>query len=568
MRDENDIIGKQIGSYRVIKALPSGGYGSVYQGQHLVFPERPMVAIKVLHAHLASKQEYERFLQEARFLEKLRHPHILPIIDASMQDGLPYLIAEYASQGSLKERLERQAPKPLPVEEAITILTQVGQALHFAHQQDIVHRDLKPANILFNARGEALLADFGIAVVLEKTRRIDTIGTPAYMAPEQFDGEISKKSDQYALGCIAYELFTGHKLFDVPENAPWIAWAYKHKMEPPIPPRKVNPALPQHIEQAILKAMAKDRASRHADVSAFMNALREQKTKEQWLKEGDGHYDAKRYEEALAAYDRAIQLDPNSALAYYNRGNAYYDLREYQKAIADFDRAIQLDSSDAKAYGNRGIAYKNLREYQKAIADYSCAIDLNPNYVWAIENRGYAYRELKEYQKAIADYDRAIQLDPNDAFAYHNRGCAYRELKEYQKAITDFDRAIQLNPNYAEAYNNRGVAYRDLKEYQKAIADFDRAIQLDPNLAMAYTSRGVAYRDLKEYQKAIVDYDRAIQLDPNYADAYNNRGSAYYDLKEYHKAIADYDRTIQLNPNDALAKNNREKAYRSLQGRR
>src|SRR6266571_2494691 len=429
MRDENDIIGKQIGSYRVIKALPSGGYGSVYQGQHLVFPERPMVAIKVLHAHLASKQEYERFLQEARFLEKLRHPHILPIIDASMQDGLPYLIAEYASQGSLKERLERQAPKPLPMEEAITILSQIGQALHFAHQQDIVHRDLKPANILFNARGEALLADFGIAVVLEKTRRIDTIGTPAYMAPEQFDGEISKKSDQYALGCIAYELFTGHKLFDVPENAPWIAWAYKHKMEPPIPPRKVNPALPQHIEQAILKAMAKDRASRHADVSAFMNALREQKTKEQWLKEGDGHYDAKRYEEALAAYDRAIQLDPNSALAYYNRGNAYYDLREYQKAIADFDRAIQLDSSDAKAYGNRGIAYKNLREYQKAIADYSCAIDLNPNYVWAIENRGYAYRELKEYQKAIADYDRAIQLDPNDALAYTSRGVAYRDLK-------------------------------------------------------------------------------------------------------------------------------------------
>ena len=534
MRDENDIIGKQIGSYRVIKALPSGGYGSVYQGQHLVFPERPMVAIKVLHAHLASKQEYERFLQEARFLEKLRHPHILPIIDASMQDGLPYLIAEYASQGSLKERLERQAPKPLPVEEAITILTQVGQALHFAHQQDIVHRDLKPANILFNARGEALLADFGIAVVLEKTRRIDTIGTPAYMAPEQFDGEISKKSDQYALGCIAYELFTGHKLFDVPENAPWIAWAYKHKMEPPIPPRKVNPALPQHIEQAILKAMAKDRASRHADVSAFMNALREQKTKEQWLKEGDGHYDAKRYEEALAAYDRAIQLDPNSALAYYNRGNAYYDLREYQKAIADFDRAIQLDSSDAKAYGNRGIAYKNLREYQKAIADYSCAIDLNPNYVWAIENRGYAYRELKEYQKAIADYDRAIQLDPNDALAYHNRGWTY---------------------NY-------------LKEYQKAIVDFDRAIQLDPNDALTYSNRGCAYRELKEYQKAITDFDRAIQLNPNYAEAYNNRGSAYYDLKEYHKAIADYDRTIQLNPNDALAKNNREKAYRSLQGRR
>jgi len=395
MRDENDIIGKQIGSYRVIKALPSGGSGSVYQGQHLVFPERPMVAIKVLHAHLASKQEYERFLQEARFLEKLRHPHILPIIDASMQDGLPYLIAEYASQGSLKERLELQAPKPLPVEEAITILAQVGQALHFAHQQDIVHRDLKPANILFNARGEALLADFGIAVVLEKTRRIDTIGTPAYMAPEQFDGEISKKSDQYALGCIAYELFTGHRLFDVPEDAPWIAWAYKHKMEPPIPPRKVNPALPQHIEQAILKAVAKDRASRHADVSAFMKALGEQKTKEQWLKEGEAHSSAKRYGEALAAYDRAIQLDPSYALAYNNRGYAYYNLKEYHRAIADYDRAIQLDPNYALAYNNRGYAYHNLKEYQRAIADFDRAIQLDPNHTLAKNNREEAYRLLQ-----------------------------------------------------------------------------------------------------------------------------------------------------------------------------
>jgi tetratricopeptide (TPR) repeat protein len=527
MRDENDLIGKQIGSYRVIKALPSGGYGSVYQGQHLVFPDRPIVAIKVLHAHLASKQEYERFLQEARFLEKLRHPHILPIIDASMQDGLPCLIAEYASQGSLKERLERQTPKPLPVEEAITILTQVGQALHFAHQQDIVHRDLKPANILFNARGEALLADFGIAVVLEKTRRIDTIGTPAYMAPEQFDGEISKKSDQYALGCIAYELFTGHRLFDVPENAPWIAWAYKHKMEPPIPPRKVNPALPQHIEQAILQAMAKDRASRHADVSAFINALREQKTKEQWLKEGEAHSSAKRYGEALAAYEQAIRLDPTDALAYRKKGVALEYLQRYEEALAACEQAIRLDPTDVIAHHGKGVALGYLHRYEEAAAGYEQAIRLNPTYAEVYRDTGVALGYLRRYEEALAACEQAIRLDPNNADAYYNRGVVYYDLNEYQKAVADYDRAIQLDPNYALAYNGRGNTYRDLKEYQKAIADFDRAIHLDPNNADAYINRGVAYRNLKEYQKAIADYDRAIHLDPNFAVAKENREEAY-----------------------------------------
>ena len=126
---------------------------------------------------------------------------ILPLLDAGVYEGFLFFIVEYASNGSLHDRLRRQPSQPLPIGETLVTLSQTAQALQYAHDQNIVHRDLKPANILFNARGEALLADFGIAVILEHTKRVEVEGTPPYMAPEQFQGEISKRSDQYALQC-------------------------------------------------------------------------------------------------------------------------------------------------------------------------------------------------------------------------------------------------------------------------------------------------------------------------------------------------------------------------------
>src|SRR5579859_4023689 len=198
MIGSNNFTGKIIGSYRVLEELGSGASGAVYRGEHLFITGR-LVAIKLLHGmHLDSQQDHDNFIQEAQFLEKLKHPHILHIYDVGMYEGLPYLVVELASGGSLKDRMTRQAGKPLPVEEAGAILSQVGQGLQHAHHQGIIHRDLKPGNILFNCQGEALLADFGISTMLEtrSIKQIGAAGTPSYMAPEQFKGEVSRKSDQ------------------------------------------------------------------------------------------------------------------------------------------------------------------------------------------------------------------------------------------------------------------------------------------------------------------------------------------------------------------------------------
>src|SRR6266849_3966800 len=163
MLDNISYVGKQFGSYIAIEQLSAiGGYGRLYKGKHIIFSDRPIVVIKLLSPNLTSKKEKDRFIQEARLLERLKHPFIMPIIDAGIEDELEFLIAEYAPNGSLKESLQKQAPNPLPIEDTMMIISHIGQALQYSHRLNIVHRDLKPDNILFNAKGEALLADFGI----------------------------------------------------------------------------------------------------------------------------------------------------------------------------------------------------------------------------------------------------------------------------------------------------------------------------------------------------------------------------------------------------------------------
>jgi serine/threonine protein kinase len=265
-------IGEQFGNYLLLSEIANGSFGSVYLARHHILTER-QVAIKILHASLLDPQQREQFLQEARFLEQLQHPSILPLVDVGFKDHLPYLVTQYAAGGSLRDR-QRQASGILPTEaEALAILTQVGQALAYAHHRNIIHRDLKPENILFTRQGRALLADFGIATMLATVsmKAIDTIsGTPPYMAPEQFRGHVSKESDQYALGCIAYELFTGRRPFSAPD---FVSMGFLHTTEEPKPPSSYNSRVAPHIERAILKALAKQRSDRHPDIAAFLTAL-------------------------------------------------------------------------------------------------------------------------------------------------------------------------------------------------------------------------------------------------------------------------------------------------------
>lgn len=272
MTQYDSYIGKEFGSYRVISKIADGSYGSVYLAKHTILSERN-VAVKVLHSfYLTASNERESFLQEAQLLEKLKHPNILPILDVGLYQGtVPYFVLEYASHGSLKDNIKRQGGRPFPLQEALNILKQVGDALEHAHRQNIIHRDLKPENILFDAQNRVLLADFGIATAITGTSKVDKIaGTPLYMAPEQFRGVASKEGDEYSLACIAYEMLTGSPPF---EAADFVAMAYQHTHQQPRAPRQLNPTLPSYVEADLLKALRKERHERYNSISAFITGL-------------------------------------------------------------------------------------------------------------------------------------------------------------------------------------------------------------------------------------------------------------------------------------------------------
>jgi tetratricopeptide (TPR) repeat protein len=179
-----------------------------------------------------------------------------------------------------------------------------------------------------------------------------------------------------------------------------------------------------------------------------------------WFQKGYALGIAGRSQEALEAFARAIELNPNFSLAYNNRGIAYLKLGDYQKAIKDHSKAIELDPTLALAYNNRGTAYYHLGDYRQAIKDYSKAIELDPTLALAYNNRGTAYYHLGDYRQAVKEFNRAIDLNPEDSRAYNNRGAAYHHLGDYKQAIDDYKTSARLGHKPAQDFlESQGIEW-------------------------------------------------------------------------------------------------------------
>jgi Flp pilus assembly protein TadD len=194
-------------------------------------------------------------------------------------------------------------------------------------------------------------------------------------------------------------------------------------------------------------------------------------------------YQVNDYQTALVLFDQVMNSGEEISIVnkknlFLFSGLCHYFLTQHIEAIKDFDQAIQLDPNFAIAYYNRGSSYQVLGQYEHANQDYDRAIQLNPNFTFAYNSRGASYHALGQYERAIQDYDKAIQLDPNLAVAYYNRGTSYHALGQYERAIQDYDRAIQLDPNFAIVYYNRGTSYQGLGKTVEAETDFQKYEEL------------------------------------------------------------------------------------------
>ncbi len=261
------------GRYRIERELGSGGMATVYLAEDLRHQRK--VAVKVLRPELAAVVGADRFLAEIKTTANLQHPHILPLFDSGEADTFLFYVMPYVDGETLRDRLDRQ--KQLPVDEALGIATSVAHALQTAHDQGVIHRDIKPGNILLS-RGQALVADFGIAIAVGNAgggRLTETglsVGTPFYMSPEQATGDqvVGPATDIYALGCVLFEMLVGD-----PPYGGSTAQAVLGKIIQgvPVSATTARKAVPRNVDAAIRKALEKVPADRFARADGFAKAL-------------------------------------------------------------------------------------------------------------------------------------------------------------------------------------------------------------------------------------------------------------------------------------------------------
>ena len=254
------------------------------------------------------------------------------------------------------------------------------------------------------------------------------------------------------------------------------------------------------------------------------------------------------YADAIADYDRSLEINPQYAEAYGNRGVAKSQKGNYKGALTDYDRSLEINPQYAEVYNNRGNAKAGIGDYAGALADFAKVLEINPMNAKAYYNRGIVKNSMGDYVGAVADHNRSLEIDPQNADAYSNLGLAKSSMGDYLSAIADYDRALEIDPQNAVAYNNRGNTKSDMGDYLGAAVDYDRALEIDPENANSYNNRGTIRSDTGDYPGAIADYDRALEINPRYAEAYYNRGLAKAHMGDYLSALADYDMALGINP--------------------
>ena len=270
-----NLIGQSLGRYHILEQLGEGGMATVYKAYDTRLETD--VAVKVIRTEniLPSvlERSLKRFEREAKSLARLTHPNIVKVTDYGEFEGKPYLVMPYLPGGTLKERIKQG---PIPWQEAVRLLLPIAQALEYAHEQSIIHRDVKPSNILLTSKGQPMLTDFGVAKLFNMEETADLtgtgmgVGTPEYMAPEQWQGQVSVQTDVYALGVVLYEMVTGRRPYTADTPA---ALLIKQTNDPLPRPGSFAPGLPDEVEKVLLKMLAKRMEDRFRDMTMVVSVM-------------------------------------------------------------------------------------------------------------------------------------------------------------------------------------------------------------------------------------------------------------------------------------------------------
>ena len=549
---------RKLGRYQLLEKIGKGGMGVVYRAMDPAIGR--VVAIKTIRLTDDSGEGPEqraRLLRESQAGGRLSHPNIVAVHDISEEGETSYIVMEFVS-GRTLESVLREDSSLQSSSQALRIVQDCAAALDYAHSRGVVHRDVKPANIMLQDDGVVKIADFGIAKIsqsLALTQSGSAVGSPHYMAPEQWRGEVvTGQADQYALATVAFALLTGRRPFEGDSVATLAALTLYEE-----PPAAItfNSRLNPMVDVVLRKALAKTGAARYSNCSEFAQALRgawenvpapcsssvsassgggaaggEQAEVDAG---GDGD-DAGRYSRVAGwlVYQRRaagsaqtkvevakVATPPPTPVIQAAPAPVQQEqpkepvVKPPPKAARTVARAEppppKLPEPPAPVTEGLGDALLKQGDYAQAANYFTQAIATKPNYRNYF-GRATAYRELEQMQKAIGDYTEAIRLKPDSAFSYHDRALCEMRLGLDQQAADDYDQALKMDPTRPRFWNGRGMIYLKKGGYKKAKEFFTRAIELNKNFGDAYLNRSKAELKLNDTAAAEEDMKKAKAL--------------------------------------------------------
>src|SRR5437764_9985108 len=596
--------------YAIDRELGHGGAATVYLAQDLKHGRA--VALKVLRPELAAALGAERFLREIEIAARLTHPHILPLHDSGEVGGFLYYVMPFVEGESLRDRLNRE--RQLPVEEAVRIAREVATALSHAHGHNLVHRDIKPENILLSG-GEAVVADFGIAraiVAAGADQLTDTglaVGTPGYMSPEQAMAQqhIDGRADIYALGCVLYEMLAGHPPFLGTTAQEILA---RHTLDPVPPLRTIRRELPEAIEHAVRKALAKAPADRWRSPAAFSEALGRAVAPPSVTRRAARSLGLVAVGVAALVAGYVVltrrpgsSAQPSQSIAVLPFQNVGGDVNNepFSDGMTD-----EITTALGKVEGLRVTARSVVFRFKgKNVVPEEIGRQLHVLYVLnggvrMGGNRRRVSAQLinvaggneiwsEEYDRDARDRDvfavqdeitqsivAALRVhlsgpasgslvkratgspEAHDLYLQGRYFFAKRDSTSLRRAQDYFERAIAKDPSYALAYAGLSDAYshravfgyvppRDTHSKAKEAAL--RALALDSTLAEAHTSLGFIELFLEwDWAAAGRELERALALDPRYPDAHLFHGWYFVATNRMDDAIREVQTAVNLDP--------------------
>jgi len=566
---------------------------TVYSARDLRHNRR--VAVKVMNPDIAASMGTARFLSEITTAAGLSHPNIVPLHDSGEHGGVVYYVMPHIEGETLRERMTRE--RKLPLGEAVRIITRAAAALDFAHRRGIVHRDIKPENIMM-FEGEPLILDFGIAKAITAaggdalTQTGISLGTPAYLSPEQASGEsnIDGRSDQYSLACTFYEMVAGSAPFTA--NTPQRVIAMRFTEKPPDLLSR-EPAVGGELSNALSKAMSLDPVDRYSTVTDFAKALADAVPAQVSVDEEEA-----RQSIAVLPFSN-MSADPENE--FFADGiaeeiiNALTKIQTLDVVSRGSAFAFKQRSEDVSEIGKklnvRTVLEGSVRKAGNRLRITAQLIDVGTrNYLWS-ERYDREMADVFEIQDEIATNivnalklvltpheEAAIKKVPTQsvrAYEYYLRG---RQLFHQRRGVTldaaedMYRRAIALDPNYALAY--AGLAdcsvfrAQDQGGGEEAVAQADaaskRALELDPNSAEAHSSRGLTLGHQHRYEEAQKEFEEAMRLDPTFYEAPYFFGRILQSQGKLDEAATMYERAVSIRPDEYQTLSYLAMAYQSV----